>query len=680
MDELSTIAHVIFGGEVKKHRENFYTLQKQLRQAHMAQSYEVYASVAYLVAMIVGFIGAIFGVLIAFLILRAVSAGGNFTNVHLPDTLSWLMPFTDVIVIFIGMALMAVLGYYITYTVIMIIPAFNASDRKSKINKQLPYAVTFMYALSKGGMDIISILRSLNAAESTYGEISREVGLIIRDMDYFGSDLRTAILNCVSQTPSNYLQDLLTNLLSVVDSGGDVTTYLDGKTDQYLQRVMQDQKSFLEMLGLIAESYVTAFVAGPLFIIIMESVMAIMNGSSPTILYVIVYGMLPLGSIMFIVLISILTPSDDAAASKFVTHVTNYYDAVQVEKSDLPDGEEKKLIEKIKENKKNLKFKEFLSNPLGPIREDPTLTLAISVPAAILFALLYIMVTFSDMTTAFSQVSTIQYNIMIGTTKDLGDPFMVYGPIIGYFDDIVVFMTLIIIIPLSYYYEKKQRRAKKIASEMPDFLKKLSSTNETGMTLMQSITLISGSNFGSLSNEIKKIWRSLQWGTDINTALKKFANALNTSMSTRVITLITKASESSGDIKDVLNVAANDAKIGEDMRRERSDGMLIYVVIIFISFVVFIYCVYTLSSSFLPVMATAATSSASSGTSQAAGTAFIQSFNPDDYLRLFFHAAIIQGFFAGLLAGTMGEGKWLSGLKYSIFMMLIAYVMFALLI
>ena len=113
------------------------------------------------------------------------------------------------------------------------------------------------------------------------------------------------------------LQDLLTNLLSVIDSGGDVTTYLNGKTDQYLQRVMQDQKSFLEMLGLIAESYVTAFVAGPLFIIIMASVMTIMNGGSPMILYVIVYGMLPLGSVMFIVLISILTPSDDAAASKF---------------------------------------------------------------------------------------------------------------------------------------------------------------------------------------------------------------------------------------------------------------------------------------------------------------------------------------------------------------------------
>jgi flagellar protein FlaJ len=680
MDELSSIAHLIFGSTVKKRKESYYSLQKQLRQAHMAQSYEIYASVAYLISIVVGFVGAIVGVLIAFVIMNMVNAGGNFTDIHLPETLTWITPFTNIIIIFLGTTIMAVLGYYVTHTIIMFIPAFNASDRKSKINKQLPYAVTFMYALSKGGMDIIGILRALNDAESTYGEVSKDVGLVIRDMDYFGSDLRTAIINCVSQTPSDLLQDLLTNLLSVIDSGGDVTAYLNGKTDQYLQRVIQDQKSFIEMLGLVAESYVTGFVAGPLFIIIMSSVMSIMNGTSPTILYVIVYGMLPLGSIMFVVLIGILTPSDDESASKFSTEVINYYDTVQREKSELSEKEEQKLIEKIKANKKNLKFKEFMANPLGPIKENPILSLAVSVPVAILFAILFIVLSYTNMTTAFSDVSDMQYQIMIGALKDPGDPFMLYGPIIGYFDDILVFVLFIVMTPLAYFYEMKQRRAKKIASEMPDFLKKLSSTNETGMTLMQSIDLISHSNFGSLSPEIKKIWRNMQWGTDVSTSLKKFANALNTSMSTRVITLITKASESSGDIKDVLNVAANDAKLGEQIRRERSDGMLIYVVIIFISFCVFIYCVFTLTSSFLPVMAEAANNSQAAGASASAGTAFIQSFNPDDYLRLFFHAAMIQALFSGILAGTMGEGKWMSGLKYSIIMMIIAYAMFALFI
>jgi len=227
------------------------------------------------------------------------------------------------------MSIMAVFCYYVTHTVIMLIPSINASDRKSKINKQIPYAVTFMYALSKGGMDIIGILRALNSAESTYGDISREIGIIIRDMDYFGSDLRTAIINCTNQTSSDLLQDLLTNLLSVIDSGGDVTQYLYGKTDQYEQRLLQDQKSFLEILGLIAESYVTALVAAPLFIIIMQSVMSIMNGGGNTLLYAIIYAMIPVGSVAFTIMISMITPTEEEAVNKFEIPKQNVYDSIR---------------------------------------------------------------------------------------------------------------------------------------------------------------------------------------------------------------------------------------------------------------------------------------------------------------------------------------------------------------
>lgn len=678
MDEFSTIAHVVFGGEVRKHKERFYTLQKQLRQAHMAQSYEVYASIAYLVSMIIGFIGALIGVVIAFLILGMINSQGNFTNIHMPESLTWITPFTDIIIIFLGMTIMAVFGYYVTYTVIMIIPAINASDRKSKINKQIPYAVTFMYALSKGGMDIISILRALNAAESTYGEISREIGIIIRDMDYFGSDLRTAIINCINQTSSDMLQDLLTNLLSVIDSGGDVTTYLYGKTDQYLQRLMQDQKSFLEILGLIAESYVTAFVAGPLFIIIMSSVMTIIGGGSPVILYVIIYGMLPLGSIMFVVLISMLTPTEEESTRKFEILKFNAYDTIQKEESGLSEAEDRKMVEKIKTGKNNLKFKEFIANPLGPIQEKPELSLIVSVPVAILFLILFMALTYGSLQHAMTNVSEIQRSKIANS----GDPLIIFGPIIGYFDDMLIFFLFIVMIPLALFFEKKIWRERKISAEIPDFLKKLASTNETGMTLTQSIALIANANFGTMSREVQKIYRNIQWGVDVNSALKMFANSLSTALSTRVITLITKAAESSGDIRDVLNVAANDAKIGEQIRKERSDGMLIYVVIILISFCVFIYCVYTLSSSFIPVMASAGNSNAAASGSSATtqGATFIQAFNPEDYKRLFFHAAIIQGLFAGILAGVMGEGRWMSGLKYAIIMMIISYLMFALFI
>ncbi|MCK5661788.1 MAG: type II secretion system F family protein, partial [Methanosarcinales archaeon] len=56
---------------------------------------------------------------------------------------------------------------------------------------------------------------------------------------------------------------------------------------------------------------------------------------------------------------------------------------------------------------------------------------------------------------------------------------------------------------------------------------------------------------------------------------------------------------------------------------------------------------------------------------------FLGAFDIDVYNRMFFHAAVLQGFFSGLIAGVMGEGSVMSGLKYSIAMTTIAYVVFA---
>lgn len=46
------------------------------------------------------------------------------------------------------------------------------------------------------------------------------------------------------------------------------------------------------------------------------------------------------------------------------------------------------------------------------------------------------------------------------------------------------------------------------------------------------------------------------------------------------------------------------------------------------------------------------------------------------YKRLFTHAALLQGLFSGLVAGQMGEARFIAGLKYSALMLLIAWVAF----
>jgi flagellar protein FlaJ len=52
----------------------------------------------------------------------------------------------------------------------------------------------------------------------------------------------------------------------------------------------------------------------------------------------------------------------------------------------------------------------------------------------------------------------------------------------------------------------------------------------------------------------------------------------------------------------------------------------------------------------------------------------------DLYTRLFFHAALIQGFFSGLIAGQMGEGHVFSGIKHALIMVTISFLVFTLFI
>lgn len=93
-------------------------------------------------------------------------------------------------------------------------------------------------------------------------------------------------------------------------SGGELEPYFKIKTEQYIVENRQRQREFLETLSLLGETYVTAFVAGPLFLIIVISIMSIMGGTQTIFLYLLIYAIVPIGSIMFLIVVSSLTPEE----------------------------------------------------------------------------------------------------------------------------------------------------------------------------------------------------------------------------------------------------------------------------------------------------------------------------------------------------------------------------------
>ena len=153
------------------------------------------------------------------------------------------------------------LGTYLTYLLLLRYPATEKNSRAIRINLTLHNAVAYMYAMRRGGAQLMTIFSALSENAHIYGEVALEFRQVTRDVDYFGNDVVTAIHNLAETTPSEKFKQFLEDLLSVIDSGGDMTGFLSARVQLYQEEARFEQKQFLTVLSMVAESYVTLFVA-----------------------------------------------------------------------------------------------------------------------------------------------------------------------------------------------------------------------------------------------------------------------------------------------------------------------------------------------------------------------------------------------------------------------------------
>ena len=124
-----------------------------------------------------------------------------------------------------------VIGAFITATITYIFllqwPAISKGMRASKINLTLHNAVAYMYAMRKGGAELLAIFRSLsyNAQHLRRGRPGVPADRPGRRF------LRAAMWSPLSATlqmttPSKKIKDFLEDLLSVIETGGDMTDFL----------------------------------------------------------------------------------------------------------------------------------------------------------------------------------------------------------------------------------------------------------------------------------------------------------------------------------------------------------------------------------------------------------------------------------------------------------------------
>lgn len=297
-------AYSLFGGYFKARRSNYFDLRQELMKTRLNISYDMYLSLAVLCSILMAIAGLIGAIII-------VSTFGSiditFTRSFFTDIFAGVHQYKGLVMEIITVLLIIAFFGGGTYIAFLNYPRLINSTRRRNIDIMLPYAVHYMSAMSGAGVIPVDIFTSL-AKNKIYGEAAMEAAYVVRDIKVLGNDLVQGMKNVASTTPSYRLQEFLQGAITVVSSGGDLETFFKIKAEQFVVENRREQREFLDTLGLIAETYVTAFVAGPLFLIVMISIMSIMGGSSMMTLYLLVYMVIPVGSIVFIILIHSLTP------------------------------------------------------------------------------------------------------------------------------------------------------------------------------------------------------------------------------------------------------------------------------------------------------------------------------------------------------------------------------------
>jgi len=284
------LAYQVVGEKAARFLPLFRDMDKNLRKSGMRISFRAYVSSAILMTLLVSisFLTTIPFILISIL--------------HFPLISSLLFG--------IGASLFAgastIIGFYVY-------PIYRADNLKRNLEDGLPFTTGYMAILAGAGVPPDHIFRSLAQVDAPLA-VSNEAKTVIRDVELFGFDIFSALESASNRTPSAKFKQMLEGFIATIRSGGSLTKYLMTRSRQYMKLKRIAMRRFSDNLGILAEFYVTLFIAGPLLFVVMLAVMAMLGGGGQgllnprLLLYLLTYLGIPVGSVVFLIILDVVSP------------------------------------------------------------------------------------------------------------------------------------------------------------------------------------------------------------------------------------------------------------------------------------------------------------------------------------------------------------------------------------
>jgi archaellum biogenesis protein FlaJ (TadC family) len=207
----------------------------------------------------------------------------------------WIIPTTPIVVF---------LGFYYY-------PITEASNVQKSISYELPFATIHMSAIAGSDIEPTKIFEII-AGSKEYENIGKEMQKILVLIRIYGYDLVSSLKDVSKRTSSTKLAELLSGLSTNISGGGDLKTYLEKKSENFLLDYQLERRRYIDLASTFMDIYISILIAAPMVLMLMFIIMNVaglgFQGMSIQLLLMISVVVIVIVNIMFIIAINLKQP------------------------------------------------------------------------------------------------------------------------------------------------------------------------------------------------------------------------------------------------------------------------------------------------------------------------------------------------------------------------------------
>ena len=180
--------------------------------------------------------------------------------------------------IFLRSLIFSLFGAGMCATTFYLYPFIKIKDRRKSITTNMPFAINHVASVAASGVPPASMFELISYSKE-YGEVAVEIKKIVDFVKIFGYDLLTAIKSVAATTPSIEFKEFLEGMVSTIETGGDLESYLKQKAQESTTKYQLERQRYNETISTYSDLYTGLLIAAPLFFIATLALINMLGGN-----------------------------------------------------------------------------------------------------------------------------------------------------------------------------------------------------------------------------------------------------------------------------------------------------------------------------------------------------------------------------------------------------------------